>query len=137
MARLFPAFLFALALLAGAGCGGPTPYQKADDRGGLGYSDYQVKDNIYYVYVSGVPVKNKEVYRGYWQRRSKEMCESLGFQGYRVIEYKQDEGDPAPIEKPAVFYDRDDGRNRPAERIRDYSRDATASGKVECLKQGK
>ena len=65
MKRLFKVFIFAILLLMNAGCSGPTPYQKADDRSGLGYSDYQVKDNIYHVSVSGVPVKDKGVYRDY------------------------------------------------------------------------
>ena len=137
MTRLSKVFAFALVLLMNAGCGGPTPYQKADDRSGLGYSDYRVKDNIYHVYVSGVPVKDKAVYRDYWYRRSKELCEGMGFQAYRIIEYKQDDGDPTPVEKPAVYFDRQDTRNRPAEVLKDYSRSASVSGEVECLKKSK
>ncbi len=137
MTRLFKVFILALGLLMMARCGGPTSYQKADDKSGLGYSDYQVKGNIYYVYVSGVPVSDKEVYRSYWHRRSKELCEGMGFQGYRIIEVKQVDGDPTPMEKSSVFYDRDDPRNRPGETLRDYSRPASVSGKVECLKKSK
>ncbi len=137
MTRLFRVAIFALVLPLIAGCGGPTAYQKADDKTGLGYSDYQVKGNIYYIYVSGVPFKDKEVYRSYWHRRSKELCEGLGFQEYRIVEYKQDDGDPTPMEKSSVFYDRDDPRNRPAETLKDYSRPASVSGKVECLKKSK
>lgn len=135
MTSLWKGFIFALALLMIAGCGGPTPYQKADDRGGLGYSDYLVKDNIYYVSVSGVPVKDKEVYRDYWNRRSKELCEGMGFQEYRIIEYKQDEGDPTPLQKAATPIDPRDSRYRATEAVRDYSRSASVSGKVECLKK--
>jgi len=137
MARLFLALLFAFALFAGAGCSGPTPYQKADKDGGLGYSDYKVKGNIYHIYFSGAPVKNQEVYRAYFHRRAKELCEGPGFQGYRVIEFKQDAGDPTPVEKPAVFYAREDPRNRSAETVKDFGSAATASGQVECMKQGK
>ena len=135
MTRLWKVFILALVLLMIAGCGGPTPYQKADDRGGLGYSDYLVKDNIYYVSVSGVPVKDKEVYRDYWNRRSKELCEGMGFQEYRIIEYKQDEGDPTPLQKAATPIDPRDSRYRATEAVRDYSRSASVSGKVECLKK--
>ena len=137
MARLFKVFIFALVVLMNAGCGGPTSYQKADDHSGLGYSDYQVKDNIYHVYVSGVPVKDKGVYRDYWYRRSKELCEGMGFQEYRIIEYKQDDGDPTPVEKSAVTFDRRDPRYRAPEALKDYSRSASVSGEVECLKKSK
>jgi hypothetical protein len=137
MTRLFKGSIFALVLLMNAGCGGPTPYQKADNRSGLGYSDYQVKDNIYHVYVSGVPVKDKGVYRGYWDRRSKELCEGMGFQEYRIIECKQDDGDPTPVEKSATPFDPRDARYRAAESLKDYSRSASVSGEVECLKKSK
>ena len=137
MTRLFKVFIFAIVLLMNAGCGGPTPYQKADDHGGLGYSDYQVKDNIYHVFVSGVPVKDKEVYRDYWYRRSKELCERMGFQEYRIIEYKQDDGDPTPVQKSATTYDSRDQRYRTQETLKDYSRSASVSGEVECLKRSK
>jgi hypothetical protein len=124
-------------LLMNAGCGGPTPYQKADDHSGLGYSDYQVKDNIYHVLVSGVPVKDKGVYRDYWYRRSKELCEGMGFQEYRIIEYKQDDGDPTPVETSAVPFDSRDPRHRAPETLKNYSRSASVSGEVECLKKSK
>ena len=137
MRRLFKVFIFAIVLLMNAGCGGPTPYQKADDHGGLGYSDYRVKDNIYHVFVSGVPVKDKGVYRDYWYRRSKELCEGMGFQEYRIIEYKQDDGDPTPVEKSATPYDSRDQRYRTQETLKDYSRSASVSGEVECLKKSK
>jgi hypothetical protein len=137
MTRLFKVFIFALVVLMNAGCGGATPYQKADDHGGLGYSDYQVKDNIYHVFVSGVPVKDKGVYRDYWYRRAKELCEGMGFQEYRVIEYKQDDGDPTPVETSAVSFDPRDARYRASETLKDYSRSASVSGEVECLKKGK
>jgi len=137
MTRLFMVFIIAIVLLMNVGCGWPTPYKKADDHNGLGYSDYQVKGNIYHIYVSGVPVKDKGVYRDYWYRRSKELCEGMGFQEYRIIEYKQDEGDPTPVNKPAVSFSRDDPRNRPAETLKDYSRPASVSGNVECLRKSK
>jgi hypothetical protein len=137
MTRLLKVFIFALVLLMNAGCGGPTPYQKADDHGSLGFSDFRVKDNIYHVYVIGIPVKDKGVYRNYWYRRSKELCEGMGFQEYRIIEYKQDDGDPTPVEKPAVFFGPSDSRNRAAQTLEDYSRPASVSGKVECLKKSK
>jgi hypothetical protein len=135
MTRLFKVLIFALVLLMNAGCGGPTPYQKADDRGGLGYSDYQVKDNIYHVFVSGVPGIDKGVYRDYWYRRSKELCEGMGFQEYRIIEYKQDDGDPTPVVKSATPFDRQDSRYRAPETLKNYSRSASVSGEVECLKR--
>jgi hypothetical protein len=137
MKRLFKVFIFAIVLLMNAGCGGPTPYQKADDRSGLGYSDYQVKDNIYHVSVSGVPVKDKGVYRDYWYRRAKELCEGMGFQEYRIIEYKQDDGDPTAVQKSAVPFDPRDARYRAPESLKDYSRSASVSGEVECLKKKK
>ena len=138
MTWFFKVFILALVLLMNAGCGGPTPYQKADDHSGLGYSDYQVKDNIYHVFVSGVPVKDKGVYLDYWYRRSKELCEGMGFQEYRIIEYKQDEGDPTPVEqKSAVPFDRTDPRYRAPEQLKDYSRPASVFGDVECLKKSK
>ena len=137
MTRLFTVFLFALVLLMNAGCGGPTPYQKAAGPTALGYSDYQVKDNIYHVFVSGVPVKDKGVYRDYWYRRSKELCEGKGFQEYRVIKYTQDDGDPTPVVKSGVPIDSRDQRYRAAETMKDYSRSASVSGEVECLKKSK
>jgi hypothetical protein len=137
MTSLFKVFIFALVVLMIAGCGGPTPYQKADDDGGLGYSDYQVKGNIYHLYVSGVPVKDKEVYRDYWYRRAKELCEGMGFQGYRIIEYKQDDGDPTPLEESTVLFDQRDPRYRAPKTLKNYSRSASVSGKVECLKKSK
>ena len=137
MNSLFKVFIFALVLLMNAGCAGPTPYQRADDRSGLGYSDYQVKGNIYHVYVSGVPVKDKGVYLDYWHRRSKELCKGMGFQEYRIIEYKQDEGNPTALERSADSYDRDDPRHRPPESVKNYSRSASVSGEVECLKKSK
>jgi len=137
MKRLFKVFIFAVVLLMNAGCSGPTPYQKADDRSGLGYSDYQVKDNIYHVSVSGVPVKDKGVYRDYWYRRAKELCEGMGFQEYRIIEYKQDDGDPTAVQKSAVPFDPRDARYRATESLKDYSRSASVSGEVECLKKKK
>jgi hypothetical protein len=139
MKTLFTSSILAVVLLMNAGCGGPTPYQKADDRTGLGYSDYQVKGNIYHVTISGVPVNDKAVYRDYWHRRSKELCEGMGFQEYRVIDYKQDDGDPTPIEKsaPSTPFDRNDPRYRSSQILKDYSRSASASGEVECLKKSK
>jgi hypothetical protein len=138
MTRLFKGFILATALMMSAGCGAPTPYQRADDRGGLGYSDYHVKGNIYHVYVSGVPIKDKEVYLGYWHRRSKEVCEGMGFQEYRVIEYKQDDGDPTPLlKKSAVLSDPRDPRSQTEKTVQDYSRSASVSGEVECLKKSK
>jgi hypothetical protein len=137
MSRLFKAFILALVLMMSAGCGAPTPYQRAGERSGLGYSDYHVRGNIYHIYVSGVPVKDKGVYLGYWHRRSKELCEGMGFQEYRVIEYKQDDGDPTPVEKSAAVYDPRDPRARAGETVQDYSRSASVSGEVECLKKSK
>ena len=139
MARLFRGMIFALGLLMAAACSTPTPYQKADDRIGLGYSDYKVKDNIYHVYVAGVPVKKTGVYLDYFHRRSKELCEGLGFQDYRVIQYKEDEGDPTPVEKSGSkeAYDRLDTRYRSSQTVKDYSRSATVSGDVECLTKNK
>jgi hypothetical protein len=137
MTRLFKAFILALVVLMNAGCGAPTPYQRADDHSGLGYSDYHVKGNIYHVYVSGVPVKDKGVYLDYWHRRSKELCQGMGFQEYRIIKYKQDDGDPTPLEKPADTYDSQDPRHRPPKTVQDYSRSASVSGEVECLKKSK
>ncbi|MGE5253231.1 MAG: hypothetical protein ACM3N7_04650 [Planctomycetaceae bacterium] len=138
MSRLFKAFILAIVLVMNAGCGAPTPYQRADDRGGLGYSDYHVKGNIYHVYVSGVPIKDKGVYLGYWHRRSKEICQGMGFQEYRVIEYKQDGGDPTPlVKKSDVLLDRRDPRSQATETVQDYSRSASVSGEVECLKKSK
>jgi hypothetical protein len=135
MATGLQVLIFALLLLMNAGCGGLTPYEKADDHSGLGYSDYHVKGNIYHVYFSGVPLKKIGVYRDYWYRRAKELCEGLGFQEYRVIEVKEDEGDPTPIEKAAASYERNDPRYRAAELVKDYSRSASVSGEVECVKK--
>ena len=137
MTRLFKVFISALVLLMNAGCGGPTPYQKADDRGGLGYSDYQVKDNIYHVSVTGVSVKDKGIYLDYWHRRAKELCEAMDSQEYRIIEVKQDEGDPTPEHKSTVPFDYYDPRYRAPEEMLSYSRPASVSGQVECLKKSK
>lgn len=130
-------FIISLVLLMNAACGGPTPYQKADDRGGLGYSDYQVKGNIYHIYVSGVPIKDNTVYRDYWHRRAKELCEGMGFQEYKIIEYKQDEGDPTPVSESASILDPRDPRYRAPKTLKNYSRSASVSGKVECQKKNK
>jgi hypothetical protein len=138
MTRLIKAFLLAIVLVMIAACSAPTPYQRADHRSGLGYSDYHVKGNIYHVYVSGVPISDKGVYLGYWHRRSKELCEGMGFQEYRVIEYKQDDGDPTPIVKKSdVPLNPRDYTSQPMETVQDYSRSASVSGEVECLKKSK
>ena len=128
-------FILTLVLLVNAGCSGPTPYQKATDYGGLGYSDYQVKDNIYHVSVTGVPGKDKGIYLDYWHRRAKELCEGMGSQEYRIIEVKEDEGDPTPERQSAVPYDLSDPRYKPREHLKYYSRPASVSGEVECLKK--
>ncbi len=135
MKWLFGIFILTLMLLMNAGCGGPTPYQKKTDHDGLGYSDYQVKDNIYHVSVTGVPAKDKGIYLDYWHRRAKELCEGIGFREYRIIEVKQDEGDPSPEHKSTVPFDYYDPRYRAPEEMLGYSRPASVSGEVECLKK--
>jgi len=137
MKWLFNVFMLALVLLLNAGCGGPTPYQKTDDHSGLGYSDYQVQDNIYHVFVSGVPVKDKGVYLEYWNRRAKELCEGMGFQEYRIKSTSIDEGDPTPRQSSTVPFDRQDRRYRDPEVLTTYSRSASVFGDVECLKKSK
>jgi hypothetical protein len=134
MKRLFNVFILAIVLLLNAGCAGPTPYQKSADHNGLGYSHYQVQDNIYRVYFVGVHVKDKGVYLDYWNRRAKELCEEMGFQEYRVIGHEQREGGKDVYEGKGGVVDMGFVW---ATTERSSTRPDSVSGEVECLKKSK
>jgi hypothetical protein len=133
MKRLFHVFILAIVLLLSAGCAGPTPYQKSSDHGGLGYSHDHVQDNIYRVYFVGVHVRDKGVYRDYWNRRAKDLCGEMGFQEYRVIGYEHREGGSDVVEWNVGNVD-GFGWATPGQST---TRPDSVIGEVECLKKSK
>jgi len=65
-----------------------TPYQKREIRGGYGYEDVHIKDNIYYVNVQVNGFTGMDTAREYFNRRAKEVCLENGYQDYQISQGK-------------------------------------------------
>ncbi len=87
--RIFSVFIVSTVLLLIAACA--TPYQPAGSDG-LGYSDWQVKDNIFHVVFTGNQNTSYQEVWMYAERRAREFCAARGYDDYDRLFNPQTEG---------------------------------------------
>ena len=81
---IFSIFIFAIVMLLGAGCGTPTPYQKAGEGTGrdssrVGYSEHLESRGdgaVYRIQYDANADTPDSLIRAYWRKRAAELCAS-------------------------------------------------------------
>ena len=78
--EIFTAFILAIVMLLGTGCGTSTPYQRAGEgAGGLGYSDRLESRGdgaVYRIQYDANTDTPDSLIRAYWRKRAAELCAS-------------------------------------------------------------